>query len=126
MRRLLLLALGLSFHAPGAPLSPWTPGTLDIHHIHTGRGNAAFVQFPDGTTLLIDAGATPETTNPAVVPARPDTSLRPGEWIGRYVARHTASVDYALVTHYHDDHIGALAIDAPKSARHPAYKLTEG
>ena len=33
------------------------PGTLDIHHISTGRGNATFFVLPDGTTLLVDAGA---------------------------------------------------------------------
>ena len=72
MRRLLALTLGLSFYVPGAPLPPWTPGTLDIHHIHTGRGNAAFVQLPDGTTLLIDAGAIPESTRPALGPVTID------------------------------------------------------
>ena len=113
MRQLLLLALGLALPTPGAPLPPWTPGTLDIHHIHTGRGNAAFVHFPDGTTLLIDAGAIPETTNP-----------RAGQSIARYIAQRAKSLDYALVTHYHDDHIGALTIEAPKTATAGAYKLT--
>jgi hypothetical protein len=41
----------------GAPLSAWTPGTLDIHQIATGRGNSALIIMPDGTTLLVDAGA---------------------------------------------------------------------
>ena len=40
----------------GDSLPAWTPGTLDIHQIVTGRGNAAFMMFPDGTTLLLDAG----------------------------------------------------------------------
>ena len=124
----LTIALGLATLTGSAPsqtpLEPWTPGTLDIHHIHTGRGNAAFVQFPDGTTLLIDAGAIPETSSSAVGPARPDSTLRPGQWIGRYIAKRAATLDYALVTHYHDDHFGALAIDAPKTAAAAGYKLT--
>ena len=33
------------------------PGALEIHHISTGRGNSTLCIFPDGTTLLIDAGA---------------------------------------------------------------------
>ena len=37
-------------------LSPWTEGMLDLHHINTGRGDAAFHIFPDGTTMLLDAG----------------------------------------------------------------------
>ena len=40
----------------GDVLPAWVPGTLDIHQIVTGRGNAAFMMFPDGTTLLLDAG----------------------------------------------------------------------
>src|SRR5437667_4621098 len=41
----------------GKPLPAWTAGTLDIHQISTGRGNAALFVLPDGTTLLVDAGA---------------------------------------------------------------------
>ena len=41
----------------GAPLPAWAPGMLDIHQISTGRGNAALFVLPDGTTLLVDAGA---------------------------------------------------------------------
>jgi len=39
----------------GEPLPAWQEGHLDIHHINTGRGAAAFYIFPDGTTLLVDA-----------------------------------------------------------------------
>ena len=42
-------------------LSEWQPGFLDIHHINTGRGDAAFMVFPDGTTMLVDAGDMSET-----------------------------------------------------------------
>jgi len=31
----------------GAPLPAWTPGTLDIHHISTGRGNSTLFVLPD-------------------------------------------------------------------------------
>lgn len=40
----------------GDVLPAWAAGTLDIHQIVTGRGNSAFMMFPDGTTLLLDAG----------------------------------------------------------------------
>jgi hypothetical protein len=43
--------------AIGKPLPPWSAGTLDIHQIATGRGNAALFILPDGTSLLVDAGA---------------------------------------------------------------------
>ena len=40
----------------GEPLSPWRPGTMEFHHIYTGHGESVFHIFPDGTSLLIDAG----------------------------------------------------------------------
>jgi hypothetical protein len=41
----------------GTPFEPWKRGYLDIHHISTGRGSSAFILGPDGTTMMIDAGA---------------------------------------------------------------------
>lgn len=97
----------------GTPLSPWQRGFLDVHHIATGRGNAALLIAPDGTSILIDAGA---ATGPAetLCEARPDASRPPGEWIGRYVQRHLratgrAALDYAVLTHLHPDHVGGVA-----------------
>lgn len=49
----------------GVGLSPWMPGTLDIHHISTGRGSCAFLLCPDGTTLMIDAGSILTHVEPA-------------------------------------------------------------
>ena len=94
----------------GAPLPAWTPGTLDIHQIATGRGNAALFILPDGSTLLVDAGAAgdgiPETD------PHPNASRTPGAWIARYIERHlppgAAGLDYALITHFHPDHMGQL------------------
>ena len=55
----ILLSFG-SAHAQvaiiGQPMPSWEPGYLDLHHINTGVGDAAFYVFPDGTTLLFDAG----------------------------------------------------------------------
>ena len=34
---------------------------MELHHINTGRGNAGFYIFPDGTTMLVDAGDMSET-----------------------------------------------------------------
>lgn len=72
-------------------LPPWTRGTLDIHQIATGRGNAAFFVFPDGTTLLFDAGA-------AERPAETAASL------ADYIAASMPSpprLDDAVISHYH-------------------------
>ena len=90
-------------------LAPWSEGHLDIHHISTGRGNATFFILPDGTSLLVDAGAAPDGTVPDAT-QRPDGSRRPGEWIARYIKRiHPGGLDYVLVTHFHADHMGGLA-----------------
>lgn len=102
-----------------ASLAPWTPGTFDIHHIATGRGNATFFQFPDGTTLLVDAGAVASSI-PHADPL-PDGSRSPGAWIADYVRQfhhdgRQARLDYALVTHFHADHFGELAPGQPVDA----------
>jgi len=102
----------------GAPLPPWAPGMLDIHQIATGRGNSALLILPDGTTLLIDAGAAgdglPETD------PHPDASRTPGAWIARYIKRHlpdgATDLDYALITHFHPDHMGQLRPLSPLDA----------
>ena len=112
--------------ADAPPLPPWRPGMLDIHHISTGRGNAAFCVFPDGTTLLIDAGALSDgwadEHRPLVLaPRRPDASRRPGQWIADYIAQFAPSgtrwLDYALITHFHSDHFGEVNSGSPKSAK---------
>ncbi|MBP7779731.1 MAG: hypothetical protein KA371_21645 [Acidobacteria bacterium] len=103
--------------AVGAALPAWSPGTFDIHHIATGRGNATFLQMPDGTTLLVDAGAV--TSSIPHADPLPDGSRTPGAWIVDYI-RHQhadgvrARLDYALVTHFHADHFGELS---PANAR---------
>jgi beta-lactamase superfamily II metal-dependent hydrolase len=96
----------------GQPLPPWTPGVLDIHQIQTGRGNAAYFIFPDGTTMLLDAGAVPGAQGLEQGPARPDATRSPAAWIVHYITqvspRQPPTLDYALITHYHDDHMGAI------------------
>jgi beta-lactamase superfamily II metal-dependent hydrolase len=108
------VALAVRAATPGAPdagaavLEPWSAGTLDIHQISTGRGNAAFFRFPDGTTLLVDAGDVGDGIPQAT--ALPDASRGAGEWVARYIKRMAgadAALDYAVVTHFHPDHLGA-------------------
>lgn len=111
----------------GATLPPWQRGFLDIHQIATGRGNAALIVGPDGTSIMIDAGAA--TGGPEVsCPPRPDASRRPGEWIARYASRHLraagrAELDYLVVTHLHPDHLGDVGPNLPP-AKTGDYVLT--
>ncbi len=111
----------------GEVLPQWTIGTLDIHHINTGKGNAAFAIFPDGTTMLIDAGSTTRS-GPRVTSPRPDGTRTPGEWIVRYI-RHMLAyesspvLDYAMLTHFHGDHMGDLSPQS-KTSKSGKYRLS--
>ena len=119
---LLVFAAAASAQVP-EPLPPWTPGTLDIHHLSTGQGNSTFFVLPDGTTMLLDAGA----AAPPVATPRPDASRSAGERIARYVTRmgpagREPGIDYALLTHFHRDHMGFVTDESPMSA-HGDYRL---
>jgi beta-lactamase superfamily II metal-dependent hydrolase len=124
---LVLLLFSLSVAAQQSPLPPWSRGMLDIHQISTGRGNAAFFIFPDGTTMLFDAGAGGDGVKMADTDPRPNATRTAGGWIVRYIERAIAPqpvrLDYAVLSHFHADHIGQVtATSAPsKSGK---YKLT--
>ncbi len=95
-----------------ATLPPWSPGELDIHHIDTGRGNATFLIGPDGTTFLIDCGASNDGPDVSAQ-YRPDGSRHPGEWVARYALHHAQAagrdtLDYLIATHIHPDHVGDI------------------
>ncbi|OYX17164.1 MAG: hypothetical protein B7Z07_00595 [Sphingomonadales bacterium 32-67-7] len=116
------LALGpvAAMAAAADRLAPWSPGLLDIHHIDTGVGNATFVLAPDGTTILIDCGAT-RGGPPASAALRPDDSRSAGEWVARYALRHARAagretLDCIIATHVHPDHVGAPLPTDPRSA----------
>ncbi|MCX6617824.1 MAG: hypothetical protein NTZ98_17215 [Acidobacteria bacterium] len=134
MKRLALLVLvaAAALAAPaqdvaGREMAPWQPGMLDIHQISSGRGNAALYIFPDGTTMLVDAGEQAQKT-PRHTPDRPDGTRPAGDWITRYI-RHALghdpqpALDYALLTHFHSDHMGDVSDKTP-AAPSGAYKLT--
>jgi len=110
------------------PLPPRAEGELDLHHIDTGRGTCTLIVAPDGTTLMVDAGAaivsTP-TLEQTTCQAHPNDSRRPGEWQARYALRHSGQtqLDYFLATHIHQDHIGDLSAANPR-ANSGGYQLT--
>src|SRR5580698_2677963 len=93
-------------------LEPWKPGFLEIHHIATNRGNSTLLILPDGTTMLVDAGAIYGTDAYLSAP-KPSAERRPGEWIGRYAERRLKAaglngIDIFMSTHLHADHMGAM------------------
>jgi beta-lactamase superfamily II metal-dependent hydrolase len=90
-----LLSTSLFAQSPsGGTLPPWTRGTLDIHQISTGTGNSALIVFPDATTLLVDAGP-----SGAAIARYIEAALAPG----------APRLDYAVLTHFHSDHLGGIA-----------------
>jgi beta-lactamase superfamily II metal-dependent hydrolase len=110
----------------GRELSRWQPGMLDIHQISTGRGNSGLYILPDGTTSLVDAGENSAKTV-RHTPDRPGSARPAGEWLARYIShalRHDPrpALDYALLTHFHGDHMGDPAATSP-NAKSGAYKL---
>ena len=132
-----LVALGTCLATPiaaqtiapevGQPLSAWREGELDIHHINTGRGEASFLILPDGTSLLVDASGKTVEAPPFSLPTRPDASRPPGEWVARYIQRvlpkSVRAIDYALISHFHGDHMGTIVADSPV-AREGDYQLS--
>ncbi|MEP6736036.1 MAG: hypothetical protein ABJA70_10985 [Chryseolinea sp.] len=102
----------------------WQAGYLDIHHINTARGNATFFIFPDGTTMLFDAGdkQIPQGKVSEYFPIPPNDSLSAGGWIARYIRKMTSSqetpqIDYAVISHFHNDHYGQITASSKKSTR---------
>jgi len=95
-------------------LPVWQKGMMDIHHISTGRGNATFMIFPDGTTMLFDAGEISDT-HPRTLSSRnsrlhPNNTKAAYEWLVDYIKEFSPSgkniLDYGVISHFHDDHFG--------------------
>lgn len=102
-------ALALPVRAEEKP--GWRPGTLEIHHIATGRGDATLIVAPSGHMALIDVGDVRST--PAMVAPQPDALRSAGQHVAAYVKRRLAetgrrSLDALVISHFHDDHIGGV------------------
>lgn len=99
----------------GKPLPKWEKGYLDIHHINSGRGECVFYVLPDGTTMLVDAGEfhTGGAKYP-MVDQKPDTLTRPYKVYTAYMKAAMGGdfkIDYAILSHYHMDHMGRMEKD---------------
>lgn len=128
---LLIFLMMQTANGQNRKLPDWQPGFLDIHHINTGRGDAAFMVFPDGTTMLVDAGdmseTHPRTTSSRNAKLVPNRSKTAPEWIVDYIDQflpknQERKLHYALITHYHDDHFGE--VDSLRKLATGGYQLT--
>ena len=102
----------------GETFPAWSEDYMDIHHINSGRGECVFIILPDGTTMMIDAGEI--GPSPRITDARPEDSKSAGEWITRYISyiMHPLpekEIDYILLTHFHNDHMGDVQHAREKS-----------
>ncbi|MEE9224740.1 MAG: DNA internalization-related competence protein ComEC/Rec2 [Bacteroidota bacterium] len=73
------------------------PRVLRITVLDVGQGDTIFLEFPDGKTMLIDAG--PRTMHSNAGERMIIPFLR---------KRGISSIDVVLITHPHSDHIGGL------------------
>lgn len=66
--------------------------TLVVHFIDVGQGDSEFIEFPNGKTMLIDAG-----------------EQDAGEDVVAFLNNlNVSAIDYVVATHPHSDHIGGL------------------
>lgn len=121
---------------PGKVLPAWKEGEMDIHFINTMTGESAFIIMPDGTQLLIDAASSMAATNSdgnttnTGIRSRWDplsSGIRGSQIIAEYLKKCMAwtgnsTLDYVVMTHLHNDHMGDCTSANPMSAN-GQYKL---
>lgn len=122
----------------GKTVPAWQKGEMDIHFINTTSGESMFIIFPDGTQMLIDAASSAVATNSngnttnSGIRSRWDptkSGLRGSQIIGAYINKcmewtGNKNIDYAVVTHLHNDHIGGYSSATPKSTNSSTYYAT--
>ena len=76
------------------PISMRKAGEMRLHFIDVGQGDCAFIELPDGKTMLIDGG--------------PQTQAAELSIMRHLKALNVREIDYLVVSHADIDHVGAL------------------
>lgn len=126
-----VLSTALYGQSRGQNLQSWKQGWLEIHHINAKLGNTAFFIFPDGTTLLYDAGQLDYALMSDIKKAEycllPSDTISVAKQIKGYIhnmyPEALSGIDYAVISHFHGDHYGTITTNSPKSV-HGNYYLS--
>jgi competence protein ComEC len=98
MRRTMLLLCGLVLFASLAGAQTKAPKMLQIYVIDVEGGNAVLFVAPSGESMLVDTGNGGDGAvrdSGRVMAAVKDAGIK--------------QIDHLIITHYHNDHIGALS-----------------
>ena len=93
--RLLVVCIALLLAAAQAVAHAQGRQTLDIYYLDVDGGGGTLIVSPSGAALLIDAGWPGPRDAERILAAARRAGL--------------AQIDYFLATHYHSDHVGAIA-----------------
>lgn len=89
-----VLAFVTTEHDKTDPDSPVSNGSLTVTFIDVGQGDSALIETENGTRLLVDGGEYDAYS----------------EELAPFLAeKNITSIDYALVSHYHTDHMGGIS-----------------
>lgn len=91
--RFLSVALSIGLIAGSTFVSLADTNQLEVHHINVGQGESIYIEFPDGTDALIDAGKS-----------------NYGDTVVNYLKSQENNMDleYLIATHPDADHIGGM------------------
>ncbi len=90
-------------------LQPWQPtlakGKLEVTAIDVSQGDSIFLAFPDGETMLVDAGGFPGMERMKRKPQidMGEDVVSPYLW-----SRRIRHLDYVVLTHGHSDHMAGI------------------
>ncbi len=90
----LVIAFAISYFTKGSPVPTYTPTGDEpkFHFIDVGQGDSTLVTY-NGEAVLVDAG--------------PESS---GKSTAEYIWLYAQNIDYFIITHPHEDHMGG-AVD---------------